>query len=124
VPEPINVIAEVQQHLGEGRVRAVSMAAHRRYGARNECRRGFDWSPITFMTRPSVPSPTGTVIGPPVSVLSFRAPYRRGQHRHRAHAAFAQVLLHFGDHIDRFGHVKNRRKLSAAPRKSAVGNSQ
>jgi F-type H+-transporting ATPase subunit beta len=25
VPEPINVIAEVQQHLGEGRVRAVSM---------------------------------------------------------------------------------------------------
>src|SRR5260221_14604523 len=25
VPDPINVIAEVQQHLGEGRVRAVSM---------------------------------------------------------------------------------------------------
>src|SRR5881227_4371615 len=25
VPAPINVIAEVQQHLGEGRVRAVSM---------------------------------------------------------------------------------------------------
>src|SRR4030088_2122413 len=25
VPEPINVIAEVQQHLGEGRVRAASM---------------------------------------------------------------------------------------------------
>src|SRR5215475_12994435 len=25
VPEPIEVIAEVQQHLGEGRVRAVSM---------------------------------------------------------------------------------------------------
>src|SRR2546430_13394448 len=25
VPEPINVIAEVQQHLGEGRVRCVSM---------------------------------------------------------------------------------------------------
>src|SRR5258705_2209911 len=25
VPEPIDVIAEVQQHLGEGRVRAVSM---------------------------------------------------------------------------------------------------
>src|ERR1700681_3525421 len=25
VPEPINAIAEVQQHLGEGRVRAVSM---------------------------------------------------------------------------------------------------
>ena len=25
VPEPISVIAEVQQHLGEGRVRAVSM---------------------------------------------------------------------------------------------------
>src|ERR1700682_1686247 len=25
VPEPINVVAEVQQHLGEGRVRTVSM---------------------------------------------------------------------------------------------------
>src|SRR5436853_993545 len=25
VPEPINVVCEVQQHLGEGRVRAVSM---------------------------------------------------------------------------------------------------
>ena len=25
VPDPIDVIAEVQQHLGEGRVRAVSM---------------------------------------------------------------------------------------------------
>ncbi|MDQ2856559.1 MAG: F0F1 ATP synthase subunit beta, partial [Acidobacteriota bacterium] len=25
VPTPVNVIAEVQQHLGEGRVRAVSM---------------------------------------------------------------------------------------------------
>ena len=29
-----------------------------------------------------------------------------GQHRHRAHAAFAQVLLHFGDYIDRIGNVK------------------
>src|SRR5579872_5634345 len=28
-------------------------------------------SPITFMMRPSVPSPTGTVIGPPVSVTSW-----------------------------------------------------
>src|SRR5947207_13658465 len=27
VPQPINVIAEVQQHLGEGRVRSVSMLA-------------------------------------------------------------------------------------------------
>src|SRR6266850_297476 len=29
-----------------------------------------------------------------------------GQHRDRAHAAFAQVLLHFGDNIDWLGHVK------------------
>src|SRR6267142_1820515 len=29
-----------------------------------------------------------------------------GQHRDGAHAAFTQVLLYFGDHIDRVGHVK------------------
>src|SRR5882762_4117156 len=29
-----------------------------------------------------------------------------GQHRDRAYATFAQVLLHFGDYIDWFGHVK------------------
>ena len=28
-------------------------------------------SPITFMMRPSVPSPTGTVIGAPVSLTSW-----------------------------------------------------
>ena len=27
-------------------------------------------------------------------------------HRHRAHAAFAQVLLHFEDDVDRRGHVE------------------
>ena len=36
VPTPISVILEVQQHLGEGRVRTVAMEAHRRHGARHE----------------------------------------------------------------------------------------
>jgi F-type H+-transporting ATPase subunit beta len=36
VPSPINVILEVQQHLGEARVRCIAMSAHRRNGARHE----------------------------------------------------------------------------------------
>ena len=36
VPTPINVILEVQQHLGEGRVRCIAMEADRRHGARDE----------------------------------------------------------------------------------------
>jgi len=34
-------------------------------------------SPMTLRTRPSVPGPTGTVIGPPVSTAGYRAPCRR-----------------------------------------------
>ncbi len=36
IPEPLDVTAEVQQHLGEGRVRAVAMEADRRHGSRHE----------------------------------------------------------------------------------------
>ena len=39
VPSPINVILEVQQHLGEGRVRCIAMQADRRHGARHESHR-------------------------------------------------------------------------------------
>ncbi len=28
------------------------------------------------------------------------------QHRNGAHAAFPEVLLHFGNHVDRFGHLE------------------
>ena len=44
--------------------------------------------------RPSVASPTGTVIGAPVSITSSapREPVG-GVHRHRAHAVVAEVLL-------------------------------
>src|SRR3989442_13933934 len=28
------------------------------------------------------------------------------QHRNGAHAAFTQMLLHFGNHVDRFGHLE------------------
>jgi F-type H+-transporting ATPase subunit beta len=36
VPEPIDIICEVEQHIGEGRVRTIAHAAHRRPGARHE----------------------------------------------------------------------------------------
>ena len=44
--------------------------------------------------RPSVTSPTGTVIGPPVSTTSSTAGEPvGGVHRHRADAVVAEVLL-------------------------------
>ena len=36
VPTPINVVLEVEQHIGEGRVRCVAMEVDRRHGARHE----------------------------------------------------------------------------------------
>ncbi len=36
VPDPIDVVLEVQQHLGEGRVRTRGHAGHGRHGARHE----------------------------------------------------------------------------------------
>ena len=48
--------------------------------------------------RPSVSLPTGTVIGPPVSVdLVAALEAVGGVHRDRAHAVVAEVLLHLAD---------------------------
>ena len=50
--------------------------------------------------RPSVASPTGTVIGAPVSVTAASAGEAvRGVHRDRADAVVAEVLLHLRDQI-------------------------
>ena len=52
--------------------------------------------------RPSVASPTGTLIGAPVSITSTpRADAVGRVHRDGAHAVVAQVLLDFGDQLDR-----------------------
>ena len=51
---------------------------------------------MTFMMRPSVPSPTGTEIGPPVSVDLLAAHQAFGNvHRDAAHRVFAQMLGDF-----------------------------
>ena len=53
-------------------------------------------SPTTFMMRPSVPSPTGTAIGLPVSVTSWpRTRPFAGVHRDGAHGRFAEMLGDF-----------------------------
>src|SRR5487761_362029 len=57
-------------------------------------------SPRTFSTRPSVPRPTGTEMPAPVSTAFIRL------QRHRAHAAFAEMLLHLGDDVDRLIHFE------------------
>ena len=36
VPEPLDIVAEVEQHLGEGRVRCVAMKPTEGHGARHE----------------------------------------------------------------------------------------
>ena len=52
-------------------------------------------SPITLKMRPSVRSPTGTLIGPPVSVRRRAAAEAvGGVHGDGAHATVAEVLLH------------------------------
>ena len=51
-------------------------------------------SPSRLKIRPSVASPTGTVIGPPVSITSGAARQPVGRvHRDGAHAVVAEVLL-------------------------------
>ena len=58
------------EHLGGGRL-LVERGAGRWIGMRSLCSIGPSWStgsPITFITRPSVPRPTGTEIGPPWSM--------------------------------------------------------
>ena len=53
-------------------------------------------SPTTFMMRPSVPSPTGTAIGLPVSVTVLAAHQAlAGVHRDGAHGRFAEMLGNF-----------------------------
>ena len=47
--------------------------------------------------RPSVASPTGTVIGPPVSITSAPREAVGRVHRDRAHAVVAEVLLDLAD---------------------------
>ena len=47
------------------------------------------------------------MIGPP-GIDGLHAAHHAvgGLHGHGAHAPFAQVLLHLGDHVDRLGHVE------------------
>ena len=57
-------------------------------------------------TRPSVAGPTGTEIGAPVSIDRHAALHAVGRlHRDRAHAVLAEVLLDFGDDVDRLAAV-------------------
>ena len=58
--------------------------------------------PMTLSTRPSVSRPTGTVMGPPRSMRFHAAHHAFGRlHGNAAHAAFAQLLLHFQDDVER-----------------------
>ena len=59
-------------------------------------------SPVTLKMRPRVPSPTGTEIGPPVSVTGMPRfkPFGR-RHRDRADPVFAEMLLHFEGELGR-----------------------
>ena len=57
-------------------------------------------SPRTFHTRPSVTSPTGTEIGPPVSTTSCRrGGCRRSRPSRRRGHVVAEMLLHLRDQI-------------------------
>ena len=74
-------------------------------------------SPMTFMMRPSVPAPTGTVIGPPVSLTSWpRTKPFRNVHRDAAHGVFAQVLRDFQNQprasVVGFQRVENGRQFA------------
>ena len=64
-------------------------------------------SPITFITRPSVCLPTGTDTGPP-RLIGLHAAHHAfgGLQRDGAHAAFADVLRHFDNHVDGSRHVE------------------
>ena len=67
--------------------------------------------------RPRVASPTGTVIGPPVSIDLVAALEAVGRvHRDRADAVVAEVLLHLADQLGRFavlvaGHLDLHRRV-------------
>ena len=57
-------------------------------------------SPSRLKMRPSVTRPTGTVIGPPVSIDLHPAREAVGRvHRDRADAVVAEVLLHLADEV-------------------------
>ena len=67
-------------------------------------------SPSTLSTRPSVCGPTGTVIGPPVSMRLHAALHAVGRlHRDGAHAVLAEVLLDLDDDVDRPGAARPSR---------------
>src|SRR5271165_5947079 len=81
VPSPINVILEVQQHLGEGRVRCVAMEAT------NGMVRGMkaidQGGPITVPVGPGTLGRVMNVIGEPVDKLGpIRFETRFPIHRH------------------------------------------
>src|SRR5260370_958656 len=65
VPDPINVIAEVQQHLGEGRVRAVSMLPTD--GMVRGMKATDTGGPITVAVGEGTPRRVMNVIGGPVA---------------------------------------------------------
>ena len=67
VPEPIDLIAEVEQHLGEGRVRTVAMKAERRPRARHEGRRPGE--PISVPVGRATLGRVMNVLGEPVDKL-------------------------------------------------------
>ena len=62
------LVLEVAQHLGESTVRTIAMDTTEGLVRGQEVTD--TGSPMTLMMRPSVPAPTGTMIGLPVSVTS------------------------------------------------------
>ena len=76
-------------------------------------------SPSRLKIRPSVSSPTGTVIGPPVSIdLVAALQAVGGVHRDRAHAVVAEVLLDLADELDGLAAVAAPASRSSAPSRS------
>ena len=74
-------------------------------------------SPMTFMMRPSVPSPTGTEIGAPVSVTSCPRTRPFGNvHRDAAHGVLAEMLRDFEHEavavVGRLQRVEDRRQFA------------
>jgi len=73
-------------------------------------------SPMTFITRPSVPRPTGTEMGPPWSMASYAHHAFGGFHGDAAHAAFAEMLLHLKNDADGGRHGEASLTTSALDR--------
>ena len=109
------------EHLDLGRLvvegRRLAVDREHDVGARPAPLPSIAW-PSTSNTRPRVASPTGTVIGPPVSTDRGAAREAvRGRHRDGAHPVVAQVLLDLADErllalADDLNRVVDRRQLA------------